>query len=61
MLQELGGCEYVEMVGKYSHLSSEHLTEYVDRLSRLKLVENEPGKLATIGLRQNDKGLSISA
>jgi hypothetical protein len=48
-------------VRKYAHLSSEHLTEYVDRLSRLKVVEKEPGKLATIGLRQNQKGPSISA
>ena len=51
VLQELGGWECVEMVRKYAHLSSEHLTEYVDRLSRLKVVENEQGKLATIGLR----------
>ena len=28
------------MVRKYAHLSSEHLSEYVDRLSRLKLIEN---------------------
>ena len=51
VLQELGGWECVEMVRKYAHLSSEHLTEYVDRLSRLKVVESEPGELATIGLR----------
>lgn len=39
------------MVRKNAHLSSEHLAEYVDRLSRLKVVENEPGEMATIGLR----------
>ena len=61
VLQELGDWECVEMVKKYAHLSSEHLTEYVDRLSRLKVVENEPGELATIGLRQNEKELSIYA
>lgn len=46
-LQELGGWESVEMVRKYAHFSSNHLVEYVDRLSRLKLVENKPGELAT--------------
>jgi len=51
VLQELGGWECVEMVRKYAHLSSEHLTEYVDRLSRLKLIENDQENLATIGLR----------
>ena len=51
VLQELGGWECVEMVRKYAHLSSEHLVEYVDRLSRLKVVETKPGDLATIGLR----------
>jgi integrase len=55
VLQELGGWECVEMVRKYAHLSSEHLTEYVDRLSRLKVVESEQGVLATIGLRQKEK------
>jgi len=49
VLQELGGWECVEMVRKYAHLSSEHLVEYVDRLSRLKVVE--AGNVATIGLR----------
>ncbi|CAH1085637.1 hypothetical protein NTG1052_550034 [Candidatus Nitrotoga sp. 1052] len=38
------------MVGKYAHLSSEHLTEYVDCLSSLKLVGNDPGEVVTIGL-----------
>jgi len=51
VLQELGGWECVEMVRKYAHLSSEHLSGYVDRLSRLKLIENDQENLATIGLR----------
>ena len=51
VLQELGGWECVEMVRKYAHLSSEHLVEYVDRLSGLKVVGNESAELATIGLR----------
>ncbi|RFC40414.1 MAG: Site-specific recombinase XerD [Candidatus Nitrotoga sp. CP45] len=38
VLQELGGWESAEMVRRYAHLSSEHLAEYVDRLSGLKLV-----------------------
>ena len=33
VLQELGGWESVEMVRRYAHLSSEHLTAYVDRMS----------------------------
>ena len=48
VLQELGGWECVEMVRKYAHLSSDHLVEYVDRLSRLKVVENKSGEFATI-------------
>ena len=51
VLQELGGWECVEMVRKYAHLSSEHLVEYVDRLSRLKVVENTAGEVATFQLR----------
>ena len=50
VLQELGGWECVEMVRKYAHLSSEHLTQYVDRLSGLKLVSIK-GEVATIQLR----------
>ena len=42
------GWERVEMVRKYAHFSSEHLAEYVDRLSQLRTVGN--GELATIGL-----------
>ncbi len=48
VLQELGGWESAEMVRKYAHFSSAHLTEYVDRLSRLKVVENTIGEIATL-------------
>jgi integrase len=41
VLQELGGWECVEMVRKYAHLSTAHLTEYVDRVSQLRLVTSE--------------------
>jgi integrase len=41
VLQELGGWESVEMVRRYAHLSSEHLAEYVDRLSTLHVVRDE--------------------
>ena len=55
VLQELGGWECVEMVRKYAHLSTAHLTEYVDRVSQLRLVASEG--VATIGLRAgNEKG-----
>jgi integrase len=49
VLQELGGWECVEMVRKYAHLSTAHLTDYVDRVSSLRLVGSEGG--ATIRLR----------
>src|ERR1019366_752267 len=51
LLQELGGWECVEMVRKYAHLSSEHLAEYVDRMSGLKLVKD--GDAVTISLRSH--------
>ena len=54
VLQELGGWESVEMVRRYAHLSSDHLAEYVDRMSgTLKLVKEDGagGKVATIYLR----------
>jgi hypothetical protein len=42
VLQELGGCECVEMVRKYAHLSSDHLAGYSDRMSGgLKLTSRE--------------------
>lgn len=51
VLQELGGWECVEMVRKYAHLSSEHLAEYVDRMSGLKLVKDEDRGDVTLALR----------
>ena len=38
VLQELGAWESVEMVRRYAHLSSDHLVEYVDRVSTTKTV-----------------------
>jgi hypothetical protein len=38
-----------EMVRKYAHLSTAHLTDYVDRVSQLRLVASEG--VATNGLR----------
>jgi integrase len=61
VLQELGGWECVEMVRKYAHLSSEHLTEYVDRLSSLKVVSNESKETATIWLRNKEEGARLLA
>ena len=47
VLQELGGWETAEMVRRYAHLSSDHLAQYVDRMSgTLKLVRTE--NVATI-------------
>jgi len=49
VLQELGGWESVEMVRRYAHLSSEHLADYVDRLSGLQALEGKGGYvLATL-------------
>ena len=49
VLQELGSWECVEMVRKYAHLASDHLVQYVDRMSGLRLVPE--GEVATMGLR----------
>jgi integrase len=38
VLQELGAWESAEMVRRYAHLSSEHLAQYVERFSPLRLV-----------------------
>ncbi len=38
MLQELGGWSDYEMVRWYAHLSVEHLAEYADGLSEIRLV-----------------------
>jgi integrase len=44
VLQELGGWESVEMVRRYAHFSSDHLVEYVDRMSgSLKVVNESQG------------------
>lgn len=51
VLQELGGWESVQMVRRYAHLSSDHLAEYVERMScTLKVVRQEEsaGNVATI-------------
>ena len=57
VLQELGGWESAEMVRKYAHLSTVHLTEYVDRVSSLRLVAPAGEGVATIQLRAaNEKG-----
>ena len=49
VLQELGGWESVEMVRRYAHLSSEHLANYVDRLSGLRTLDGMGGYvLATV-------------
>jgi integrase len=40
-LQELGGWETAEMVRRYAHFSSEHLSQYVDRLAKLHEVGDE--------------------
>lgn len=47
VLQELGGWQSVEMVRKYAHLSSDHLTQYVDRFSSIQAGE---GSRATFWL-----------
>lgn len=50
VLQQLGGWRSPEMVQRYAHLSSDHLAEYVDRMSgSLRVVAG--GQAATIWLR----------
>lgn len=41
VLQELGGWETADMVRRYAHLSSEHLTQYVERFSQLRVVRRD--------------------
>jgi integrase len=43
VLQELGGWESAEMVRRYAHLSSEHLLQYAERGSHLRLVSESAG------------------
>ena len=45
VLQELGGWQVLEMMLEYADLASEHLAPYVDRMSGLRLVQDE--KVAT--------------
>jgi len=37
VLQELGGWESPEMVQRYAHRSTDHLSDYVNRRSALRL------------------------
>ena len=51
VLQELGGWESVEMVRRYAHLSTDHLAEYVERMSgtlKVGSAEAKSGKVVTI-------------
>ena len=48
VLQELGGWETAEMVRRYAHLSSEHLAQYVEQFSPLRVVARG---VSTIQLR----------
>jgi integrase len=49
VLQELGGWESVEMVRRYARMFSEHLADYVDRLSGLRTLDGAGGyDLATV-------------
>jgi integrase len=50
VLMELGGWSDLKMVLKYAHLSSEHLTQYVERVSGM--FETGESGLATNQLRQ---------
>ena len=40
VLQELGGWSDIRMVQRYAHLSADHLCEYADRLSQLRVVSS---------------------
>ncbi len=50
VLKELGGWADLEMVQKYAHLSSNHLAQYVERVSGM--LETDVTEVATIQLRQ---------
>lgn len=50
VLQQLGGWHSMDMVQKYAHLSSDHLAEYVERVSGLAFGEGS-SDVATIQLR----------
>lgn len=49
VLKELGGWADYDMVQKYAHLSSDHLAEYVERISGM--YETGKAMLATNQLR----------
>lgn len=44
-LQELGGWESVEMVRRYAHFAPEHLSQYANRLTKLRDVEDRDTNL----------------
>jgi len=46
ILPELGSWESIEMVRWYAHRSMDHLAEYADRLSSLRVVESVDTNLA---------------
>ena len=57
MLQELGGWSDYEMVRRYAHLSVEHLAEYADGLSEIRLVSTN---LAQSENRQEKSGSEVA-
>ncbi len=56
VLQELGGWESVEMVRRYAHFSNEHLAEYVERFSGLRLVGGRQEGHDAVTLPETTKG-----
>lgn len=48
VLQELGGWSCAEMVRRYAHLSSEHLADYANRMSTIRLRQNEDVQLEVV-------------
>jgi integrase len=55
VLQELGAWETAEMVRRYAHLSSEHLAQYVERFSPLRVVGRE-GVTKSLRLHKQETG-----
>jgi hypothetical protein len=55
VLQKLGDWEWVEMVRKYTHLSTVHLAAYVDRVSSLRLIGSRGRATNQLGAG-NEKG-----
>ena len=56
VLQELGGWSDYEMVRRYAHLSVEHLAEYADSLSEIRLVSTN---LAQPGKEEEERGSTV--